>query len=106
MVPAALPPLYWRNEQSGVLAHAINAYLSDQTGGAPCTTDDVRAVCEYLQQWINAPCWTQSAQECDAGYSELTAELVQLRADVVKLKTSDEIHLWLMRALDLGIDPL
>jgi hypothetical protein len=99
-------PLFWRNETSGRLAIAIHSYLKDQTRGEPISREDFDLVREYIEQWVFAPCWTEVVRTVGSGNPDLTAELVQLRADVRTLKTADEIHVWLMRALDLGIDPL
>jgi hypothetical protein len=94
-------PLFWRHEV-GSLPAAVEAYLADRTGGAPCTPDQIELVRLYLAQWINAPCWTETC----APDEEMAADLQALRRDAETLATADGIHDWLMRALDLGLDPL
>ena len=98
-IPVGLP-LYWRNETSGTVAAAVQAYLADQTGGLPISDEHIELLKTYLDQWISASCWDSDSD------SELLAELHSLRERVKLLKTADEIHWWLMDALDLGMDPL
>jgi hypothetical protein len=80
-----------------VLPAAVQAYFIDQTGGAVISKGDLDLVRLYLQQWIEAPCWTCAP--------DMAAELAALRRDVMIIETADGMHDWLMRALDLGIDP-
>lgn len=95
-------PMYWRDEQSSLPA-AVEAYLNDQTGGKHCSAEDIEMVRLYLKQWINAPCWSWNIYAPD---EESLADLEALRRDIEQVKTADQIQDWLMRGLDLGIDPL
>lgn len=82
-------PGYWRDETSGLLRPAIEAYLND----APLTTLQCAAMRAYLRQWIDAPCWRGPAVD-------------ELRRTVGALTTKRAIDVWLDRAMDAGIDPL
>lgn len=97
-------PRFWRHEVGGKLAPSIERYLTNQTAGGPFSDDDLLLVRAYLVQWIDAPCWNPESGDDDSGGS--AKELAELRRDCRALSSADQIHDWLMRALDLGIDPL
>lgn len=99
-------PLFWRDESTGILGRAVQSYLTDQTGGREATAEEIKLVVLYLDQWIHASCWTQSLVGVGDDDGSLAGELVGLRKDVKLLATADQVHSWLMRALDFGIDPL
>lgn len=91
-------PLYWRNEQSGELACAVFAYLYHMADGKPAPTPEEFALFrEYLEYWVNAPCWSDATFE---------VEMKNLRERVKTLKTPREIQAWLESALETGIDPI
>ena len=90
-------PLYWGNEQSGVLQAAVLAFYDAAINKMPLATEHLALVRHYLAYVIHAPCWWDG----DEG-SELTA----LRAEVHRLSSVEEINRWIMRCLDVGIDPL
>ena len=97
-LPPVGGPLYWRDETTGVLAGAILvfiAHVANKSNAAP-SADQIELIRDYLDYWINAPCW----REFESG------ELLKLREEVKTLKTTEEVHKWLMTALDAGIDPL
>ncbi len=48
-------PLYWMNEETGVLAQAIYAYMAGQ--GRSMTDGQIELVKEYVLHWLKAPCW-------------------------------------------------
>jgi hypothetical protein len=81
-------PGYWRNETSGVLKPAIEAYLERDE----LTPDEVSAIRAYLRQWIAG------------GFLDDAVE--ELRATVNGLTSRQAIDEWLHEALKVGIDPL
>jgi hypothetical protein len=83
-------PGYWMHETSGVLRHAVEAYLH----GNAMTAEQVAAMRAYLRQWINAPHWG------GGDYLE------ELRNGIDALGSRFAIADWLNRAEQLGIDPL
>lgn len=88
-------PLYWRDEQSGKLAAAINAYLDhgiDPKKPAP-TQEQIDMVVAYCDYWVNAPCWKGEG-------------LANLREAIKHVNTVGGLATWLYAALDEGIDPL
>jgi len=97
-------PLRWQDDESGVLPSAVRAYIDDRLGGCKATPEQIELVRDYLQHFICAPCWNESARNDE----ELAATLIKLRIDVVKkhVSTADEIYAWIHRCLDIGIDPL
>ena len=93
-------PYYWRDEESGILKGAIEAYLDNRlhkTAISPADCDLVRA---YLCHWILAPVWDTNP------YADSKPVLQKLREDVGHLTDADSIARWIMDALDAGIDPL
>lgn len=92
-LPPVGGPLYWRNEQSGVLPAAVWAYLNH------CATDSqLKLLSEYLEYYIHAPCW-----DLPGGF---LGELEELRQSSKTMRTEKEIHDWIFKALNVGIDPL
>lgn len=83
-------PMYWKYETSGVLQHAVEAYLE---GGA-LTVQDIAALRAYLRQWIHAPVWSK------------TPQLIQLQGRIHTIRGRQDLDRWLSDALDQGIDPL
>ena len=92
-------PKFWRFETSGVLAPAIQRYL---TRPRSMEDRDIALVAAYLSQWIDSPVWEMNAE---AGERSL-AKLAELRIRAGKIATVDDIHAWLGAALAEGIDPL
>jgi hypothetical protein len=82
-------PGFWMNEQSGVLAPVVKAYLK----GDPLSLADVGTMRAYLRQWINAPVWHGEPIE-------------GLRRQIDTIFSREDIDAWLEGALDEGIDPL
>lgn len=83
-------PGYWMNETSGVLEPAVMAYVH----GHPMTKDQIAAMRAYLRQWINGD-WHDDG-----------ATLIELRAEIDGLTSSEAIRAWLDKAESINIDPL
>ncbi len=102
IMPAAYkPPLglpfFWKDEISGTLISAVNAYLDNRIKGTAITDEQLGLVRDYLCHWINAPCWENP---------EFQTELADLRISARDLATAKEISEWIFKALDIGLDPL
>jgi hypothetical protein len=82
-------PGFWMNETSGVLAPAVEAYLSRR----PMSAFEIAAMRAYLRQWIAAP-----------GFRG--PEIEDLRRRVRDLTSREAIGAWLDKAFVAGIDPL
>lgn len=78
---------YWKNETSGVLRPAVEAYLA----GSDLTAEQIGALRAYLRQWVNCP---------------LFEGVDGLRDGIASLTNRKQIERWLERAEELGIDPL
>jgi len=101
-IPAFYPqglPLYWRDEESGQLAKAVNAYLDNRLHGTTVTDEQIELVRDYLVHYIDAPCW-------DSDDPEMQADLQTLRLSARELDSATEISEWIFKGLDLGLDPL
>lgn len=93
-VPPLGTPLYWRNEQSGVLPRAMEAYMVWSIGNGPSLTEAQRlTVLAYLRYAINAPCWRGDA-------------VPPLRELAAQMQTCEQISDFLWAAMDAGIDLL
>jgi hypothetical protein len=89
-------PLYWRDEESGALRLAFDAYLDhclDKQQPAP-TAEQFALLRDYCDYWIHAPCWRSLGQ------------LDELRDSIKHVLTVAELRDWLWKALEEGIDPL
>jgi hypothetical protein len=89
-----LGPRYWRDETSGHLARAVEAYLA----GRELTPGEVGYLRAYFRQWVNAPIWDANPHG--------TAALAGLRDAIGSLTNRAQVRAWLERALAEGIDPL
>ena len=101
-LPPTGGPLYWRDEVTGVLSSAIwNFINSNASTGADVmpTARQLKIVQEYLEYYIHAPCW-------DIPDNAFADELEELRQSSKRMRTEKEIHDWIFRALEIGIDPL
>lgn len=78
-LPPVGGPLYWRNEESGVLPAAVSAYLHHTA-----TISQLKLLSEYLEYYIHAPCW-----DLPGGFAE---ELADLRQTSKTMQTKEEIH--------------
>lgn len=87
-VPRLGYPLYWHDEQSGVLAKAVTAYLDGKE-----TEEQLALVIDYCAAWVEAPVWAGEG-------------VVKLRESIKQVKTHTELKEWLWKALDDAIDPL
>lgn len=90
-------PLNWRDEVSGILVAAVNAYLDNRIDGTPITDEQISFVRTYIVHYIGAPCWDNE---------EFSQELAFLRRTARELKTPDDIGKWICSAMDIGLDPL
>lgn len=84
-------PPYWRNETSGRLVPAIEAYLY----GKPLTVEHVGAIRAYLRLWMAAGSWC--SVDDDVILLTLMIDTLYTRADITR---------WLDKAIKIGIDPL
>lgn len=93
-IPPYGGPVYWRDEQSGVLAEAVNAYLDHVVDKAPAPTQEqFDLLKDYCDYWAHARCWTGEGLE-------------DLRRQIKAVTTVDGLRGWLRAALDECIDPL
>ncbi len=87
------PPYNWRSDTSGQIQEAIHAYRAQlELNGL-----QIFIIVDYLSHWVLAPCWDMLVFEMD---------LKRLRLSVHSLSTVEEIHAWVQKAMDLGMNPL
>ena len=82
-------PRYWMHEVGGVLAPAVRRYLE----GHELNTMEVATMRGYLRQWVATEVFSGAAVE-------------ELRREVDKISTTEDVRAWLEKALDESIDPL
>jgi hypothetical protein len=54
-------PLYWGNEQSGLLAIAVNRFFRE----LPLHSDLIEILKDYLRHWVNCPSFALSPEVLD-----------------------------------------
>lgn len=91
-------PRYWQDETSGVLAESMRRYLQ----GDELTVRDISNLRAYFRQWIDSPVWDENPH---AG-EESKRELALLRSDAKIIANRVCLAAWLLRAEELGMDPL
>ena len=91
-------PLAWRDELSGELARAVEAYLDNRISGETVLDEQITMLREYLVHYIDAPCWNSQI--------EFAIELSDLRASARELDSATEISEWIAKAMEIGLDPL
>jgi len=90
------PPRYWRDEASGVLAAAVEAYLTNK----PLTLNDLRYLRNYCVQWVNSSAWDLNP------FEDGRNALANLRESARQIHSVQQLDRWLHDAVDLGMDPL
>jgi len=92
--PPLMLPLYWRDDITGELPAAVQAYLNNRIDGTEISNAQIVLLVDWLTHFIHAPCWEGDEQ------------LARLRSSVTKLKTPNDVDRWLRQALEIGLDPL
>jgi hypothetical protein len=90
-------PMFWRDEMSGELAAAVEAYLADRRDDVPMSYAQVILLRDYICHYVNAPCWENE---------EFARELAALREAAPRLNSPDAIAGWIWAARGIGMDPL
>lgn len=90
-------PLRWQDDVTGEMQSAVKAFLNEGLGRSACTPFHIELVRQYLEYYLNAPCWTLVGME---------QEFADLRNRVKELRTAREIAAWIVDCLETGIDPL
>ncbi len=103
--PGGAGPLHWGNEQGGLLKQAMLAFFihgADAVGAVKeITPEQLELVREYGEYYLNAPCWDYNPHNDE----EIWAKLAELREQIKKATTFEEINQWIRQCLDIGIDP-
>ena len=106
--PPYLPPIggphYWRNEQTGRLEEAVQAYFDNRLQGSPVSPADCELVADYIRHWINAPMYDVNNPYFETSPDEHN-HLKALRDEARHITDADSIDRWIHKALDLGLDP-
>lgn len=91
------PPRYWRDETSGILAEAVQCYLTDHA----LTPNQIRYMRAYCVQWVSSSAWTANPHARGE-----TDELKALRESAREIRSIQQLDKWLHDAVDIGMDPL
>jgi|SRR5579862_3181953 len=95
-------PLYWHFEV-GQVKPAVEAYLNHLLEGKPApSAQEISRIQEYLEYWINAPCWDKNPYSGDQGKATLT----ELRERVKTIGSVEGIRRWTEEAAEFGLDPI
>lgn len=100
--PGGAGPLYWGDEQGGLLTTVMLAFFEHGAdAGKGITPEQLELVREYGEYYLNAPMFDDNPHHDD----ESRAQLATLREQIKKAKTFEEINQWIHACLDIGIDP-
>lgn len=94
-------PLYWRGDITGVLPAAVEAYINHvayPNQYQPPTAEQLELLGQFVQHFINAPCW-------ELPDSPFVEELAKLRAQAKELKTVADFRKFVVDAMEIGLDP-
>ena len=102
-------PLYWRDERSGKLTEAVEAYLEpytldnlDSDRAIPELSDrHLQLIRRYLLYYVKAPCWRENPY---AGPDEF-ARLDRLVRLAQNISSREDISAFILGCLGLGLDP-
>lgn len=97
-------PFHWQFEL-GEVKKAVQAYLKHLyviEGSIQPTAEQISAIQEYLEYWINAPCWDANPYADDEG----KATLSELRQRVKSLGSVEGIRRWCEEASEFGLEPI
>jgi hypothetical protein len=81
-------PKFWMAETSGVLLPSVERFLL----GKDLDSQDIANLRAYIRQWIFSPVWEGP-------------DIDSLRDMVDSITSKAQLHLWVKRALEEGIDP-
>jgi hypothetical protein len=87
--PASGAPLFWMNEETSLMKRIMFRFDDNPD---LLYEREVEILRQYFEQWINAPVWK--------------GDLAELTESVKTLKTGNDCKEWVLRAMELGIDPL
>ena len=102
-------PLYWRDEQSGNLPEAIEAYFEPYTldnleGNRviPKLSDrHLQLIRQYLVYYIKAPCWRNNPH----ADSEEFVYLNKLTEQAQSIQSREDIGAFVRGCMEIGLDP-
>jgi hypothetical protein len=100
--PGGFGPLYWGNDVTGILPAAVKAFYAEALGEKVALRWQVKLVRDYLDYYINAPCWDNNPH-ADAEYRVTFAAL---REEIKTLENVEGINQWIEQCIEIGIDPL
>jgi hypothetical protein len=93
-------PLNWRDDVTGTLPAVMMTFLEKRK---ETPSEQLQMVIAFLQYHIHAPCWLGEPLNPD---EETKEEILALRELSLTLKTFEDVHQYIHRAMDIGIDPL
>jgi hypothetical protein len=106
-LPPTGGPLYWGNEESGVLSAAVRAYFeaaTNPTAPAPSAAQ-IELLRDYLQYYVQAPCWRRYPDGTGPD-AETALKLDSLVQIVPTIRTVSEISRFCDECMEIGLDPL
>lgn len=91
-------PLRWQDDVTGVLPAAVFAFFQYgvKQSDVPPTEEQLGLVREYMEYYVNAPCWQQDD----------TKKLDTLREKIQVLKTVQELNDFIYECMEIGLDLL
>lgn len=93
-IPSIYPnggPLYWRNEQSGLLSIAVHRYFEQK----PLHSNLIEILRDYLLHWINCPAFRFNPEEIRE----------QLRMQASEITSKEDLDRVIDACLHQALDP-
>lgn len=92
-------PLNWRDDQSGIMGHAIMAYLNQ------CPSDEqLSLVIAYVKHYVHAPVWIETRPEHITD-PIMDSRIAAIREKALTLKTMTDVNNLVAEAAEIGLDP-
>jgi hypothetical protein len=94
-------PVYWRDEVSGELASAVEAYFDAvvKSDDSLITASQIELVRSYCEYHINAPCWLRHDDT-------FKAEITALRSQIKTANTVEMLRAYINKGMEIALDPL
>ena len=97
-------PLYWRDERSGKMTEAVEAYFSPCADYQPfipeLSTAHVDLLRKYLVHWAQAPCWQNNPHINSDIRVQLDKAIAQAKSIECRSDISDCIDSLMMLSID------
>lgn len=93
-------PNYWKNETSGQMAKAVEAYWSTSRRGE-LNSENIASLKLYLIHWAEAPCYRNNEYITETDLAQLDKAIKKAH----NINNTEDISITVNILMNLGIDP-